>query len=214
MAYEDFTTYTDVDEDSDFTITANKITIDTLRRDALSYIRSDKGIDHFTDFTHYLKVNWIGADLKATCGFWNLSNSSNSIFQMETNNEGINARLFFKLTGTLHQWSIFDMTDGDNDRYNGALGTLYLEISRSGTTFTMRLYSDEARTLLQDTVTVETDLTAYRYLFGAISGEYATDIDRAISCEIENLDINEAPTPTATDKNIPNYFNSQFITHH
>lgn len=52
MGYEDFTTYTEVDEDSDITVTPSKCDVDTLRRDALSYVRDDNGAAHFGDIEH------------------------------------------------------------------------------------------------------------------------------------------------------------------
>ena len=47
LGLQDFTTYTAVDQNSDLTITANKIEYDTMRRDADTYVVKDFGADFF-----------------------------------------------------------------------------------------------------------------------------------------------------------------------
>jgi len=216
MAYEDYTTYTDVDTENDFTITANKIEVDTIRRGVASWIVKDKGAGHFTDFEHLLKCTWIAdSSDKSECGIWGLTNANFTQEEMETNSEGILLRQFYKTTGLLHQIRLTDMSLLNSDIFDSVLGTpYYYEIERIDTTLTTRIYDDSNRTNLVDTLVIVCENGAKRYILACFSRADTVSFPNVTqTLDIENLDLQEA-TPTATDKNIPNYFKSQFITHH
>lgn len=60
MGYEDFTTFTEVDDDSKLTRTATRITWAIYERDDNGYFYKDYGAGHFGDFEH-----WFDLDLSA-----------------------------------------------------------------------------------------------------------------------------------------------------
>lgn len=76
---EDFTSYTEVDEDGDLTITAPKIDISSMRRDAETYVWKDFNPDYFGNFIHLFKVNI--TDLEAG----DSSSASITVFSLMTN---------------------------------------------------------------------------------------------------------------------------------
>lgn len=51
--YEDLTTYTEVDEFGDMTITPTTITVDTMSRNTVSYVYYDFGAAYFGGGLHY-----------------------------------------------------------------------------------------------------------------------------------------------------------------
>jgi len=169
---EDFTTYTEVDEDGDITVTATKCDVDTMRRDALSYVRKDKGAGHFTDFEHLVTCRCTAGDNGANCGIWALSNGSNTVAQMITNTEGLSC-VFYHGAAAALALILVDRNSGNSDTSIALVeGTIYyLTIERNDTTLTCKIYDDSDRTNLIDTLSVVCTTLAYRYAFGIISRE-------------------------------------------
>ena len=57
MAIENLLTYTEVDSDSDITLSVSAATFDTIRGDAVSYVYYDFGADYFADFEIEFEVD-------------------------------------------------------------------------------------------------------------------------------------------------------------
>ena len=198
MAYEDFTQYVEVDEDGDITVTATKCSVSTMRRDALSYVRADKGVDHFGDFEHLVTVYGSGANAEAACGFWMLSNGANTLQEGYVGNVGI-AILLYKTT--TYQLTAYDFSNDNSDYYDISIDTAYyLTIERSGTALTVKIYSDAARTTLLDTLSITCATTQYRYIFGVASRNSTSTPAAVLTGYSENLDLqlNQAPTAPAS----------------
>ncbi len=196
--FQDFTGYTEVDEDTDITVTSTKIDVVTMRRDALSYVRSpDFGAGHFGDFEHLITFYQTSGDRYSIASFWAVSNGSNTIQQMDTNNEGMDARIYNVAGANVPEMYILDSTNDNADSYTGTNATIYYcTFERSGTTLTNKIYDDSGRTNLLDTPTITCGATTYRYVYGLQSRESGTE---SITIYSENLDIQEfvAPTPVA-----------------
>jgi hypothetical protein len=61
MAYQDLTTYTEVDPNGHISTTSTRITYTNLAFNEDAYDYSDKGVDHFNgDFTHLLDIKFTG----------------------------------------------------------------------------------------------------------------------------------------------------------
>ena len=76
MAYEDFTTFTEVDEGSDITINSstNISWAELKTRRETGYVYKDKGIDHFNgDFTHEFECEFMRADIYNLVAWWLVS---------------------------------------------------------------------------------------------------------------------------------------------
>lgn len=221
MVYVDFTTYGNVlDTNSDYTITPNKITISGIRRDVNSYITKDYTADHFTQtLEHLYKYTYTGYavdkyGVKIIHGIGN--SSTGTLADLLTAGSGIVNDMQRSTTGL--RFALEDLNLLNSDFYqNDNLPpiTYYLKFKRDTTPkTTIYIYSDEARTILLDTIFITCVTTLFRYCYNGNSREDAVSHPTAeVSGEIENLDLQEV-TPTTSDKNIPNYFNSKYITRH
>jgi len=161
-AYEDFTTYTEVDEDNDITVYTNEIDVDTMRRDAVSYVHKDFGASHFGDFEIQFEATCSAASgIGASVNFFGLTNSSFTHEDAVQNNEGI----------LVHS------------------STFYFTLTRSGSTVNLKIYSDAARTNLLDILTVS-DSTAYRYLSAVMSkGDSSFFPDSTMTLSVKNVEV-------------------------
>ncbi len=200
MVYEDFTTYTEVDEDGDITVTTTKCNVITMRRDALSYVRDDKGVDHFSDFEHLITVYSGTGGLESGMAFWCLTNGANTFQQMIDGSDGLR---FYE-----YNWNVggspdphiylYDIANANSDVYDCAASTVYYcTIKRDGATLTAKIHSDAARTNLLDTLSVVCSTDAYRYVYAVQSRQFSTNPSYAISAYSQDFNFQEAGAPTA-----------------
>jgi hypothetical protein len=77
MASENFTTYTEVDPNTDITLTASQCSFDTLLIEADAWVYSDKGVNHFDgDFEHLIDVQATSqAGGYGRANVWSITNS-------------------------------------------------------------------------------------------------------------------------------------------
>jgi len=221
MVYVDFTTCDNTkDEDGDYTITANRIIVDTMRRDADSYNTKDYGANHFTQtYTHSFKFIYVGwaTDNYCVIVLCGVGNSpTGTLEDLITANDGIVCNIQRTVTGLRFTVADFNVDNSDNTYtyVGGTPATFYIDVIRDNSPkATVNIYSDEAKTILLDSLFIVCQVNLLQYLYCANSREDALSHATAqLSGELLNLDLNEAPT--TSDKNIPNYFNSKYITHH
>ena len=196
MATEDFTSYTEVDEDADITVTASKCDVSTMRRDALSYVRFDYGENYFTNFESHVTVG-AGAetDDNANVGVWALSNGSNTEEQMSTNGEGIKVYWYYEAASGGLQLYLTDFDSANEDLSVLAASTpYYLIIRRIGTLVTCEIYSDAVHETLVDTLTVTGTALAYRYIYGVVSRQSDSSPAASLSAYCENLELYQLTT--------------------
>jgi len=76
MAYENFSSYTEVDEGTNVTVATNKVSWVDLDRDETSYLYKDKGANYFDgDFTHQFECQCSGRDAgNPLFAYWVLAN--------------------------------------------------------------------------------------------------------------------------------------------
>jgi len=201
MALEDFTTYTETDPNNKFSKTANEITVTGLIRTDDGAIFKDYGANHFEDFIH-LTENKIDVETGGDYSqmqFWALSNNSAHISVQDFVDAvlGKYCAVADKFALNKTRWRISDREAGNNDYSDLAFTTerMYLKIERSGTAFTLYIYSDSNRTVLEDSLPIVCTTTKYRYVYGTMGQEAASN-GRSISGKINNLDLQEAPPPS------------------
>lgn len=211
MATEDFTTYTEVDPGEDLTVIATKITATNAIKNQEWYVTKDKEADHFGDFEHLEKVNTTASDDYGSLGFWGLSNGSNTMGDMFTNNEGLMWMFSHGVPPHIY------LQDASNDNYDSFACSYstdyYCTIKRAVTAGTVKIYSDAERTNLLDTVAITTSELKYRWIYGCISYN-SGEIAAQVSGYTENLDLQESPPPPPPSGSdfIPNYFDAQFVS--
>ena len=75
MAYENLTTYTEVDPNSRITISATRSNFVGLQRDEDAYVYSDKGVNYFSgDFEHLIDIYLDSTSDGSTIVYWALEN--------------------------------------------------------------------------------------------------------------------------------------------
>lgn len=193
MAIEDFTTYTEVDQHGDITVTAPKCEVNTMRRDATSWVCKDRGASHFGNFDHLITARLIASDLEAMSGIWGLSNGDHTYEDKGVANSGLMAYFDRAVATGNYRLIMYDFSVPDYDIYQVALNTTYyLTISRSATTATCLVYSDAERTDLLATLEVTCSAAAYQYIESIQSRDRATG-SADCTCWCEDLDLQEPP---------------------
>lgn len=163
MGLEDFTTYDPVDPNTDITIIANKLTIDTCERYSGSHVTDDKGANHFGDFEHRIgPINVRAMDVGAWGCVWGISDTYFMHDDMNTNNEGMALRIICG-TENVPVFRIYEYGTPDDASYTGSINTDYwFTIKRDGTSLTIRIYSDATRDTLLETLSVTCVTTTYK----------------------------------------------------
>ena len=134
-AVEDFTTYTEVDENADITVTSTKADVSTMRRDALSYVVSDKGAGHFTTFEHDFTMWWnVGSTYHEVIIQWAVTNQS---APTETSMYGASDGIYILVYQGNYEIILRDESVGDSDETGGDNGlnkVRYISAVRTGST--------------------------------------------------------------------------------
>ena len=195
--YEDFTTYEEEDPNSHINVTAHHI--DHLAySDEAAYVYKDRGVDHFGDFIHLIDVKSGFEEEESESFMWMLSNDiddAHGLLVALKTSIGVNFKqVWGDNTVCLHE------SYGGNRYYttsfNGEVDTwYYLAIQKSGTSLTLKIYSDSERTNLLTTLslTLQAD-HKFRYIFPCNT----VNTDQAIfmNNDIANLDLDEIRTVT------------------
>lgn len=188
--FEDFSSYDEVDEESDITITGtDNITVVSMDKDVDSYVRDSKGANHFGDFEHLITVSMSSFGGTGYVSFWATDNGSATEANRDSNNEGMNVYSYGS-----NEWLL--IKDWTNDETDYDLSTdeetyYYLTIERADTTLTCKIYTDEERTVLDDTLSITCGTGAYEYVYGC-SSKGDVSGGSVASASILNLDLQEA----------------------
>lgn len=210
MAYENFTTYTEVD-------TASKITVDSATKVSWlgiytrtpsedGYLYKDKGVDHFNgDFTHKFEMQFVNAGNLSCPNYWMLANTIGD--SGDICDAGGDAYTFFAYDDTESIYlRIFEngSTVGDDSWATPgpqASTTYFVEIVRDddgGANSTGRLTA-YIRTgshtgALQDTLVADCsagEQNDFRYIYAFATA--SVSLDGLATGFTQNLDIGEAP---------------------
>lgn len=198
---EEYSEYTEVDEDSDITVTSSDITVDTMQKEAVSYVYKDMGAGHFSgDFEHLVDFKWTAqSDMDSFMGVWMVADGIGATEQLKSahvNHLAVytwwqGADLNYK---RLYLKEVYDGTNYPSTPQYYVIDkntTYYLTIARSGSSVTLEIYSDSARNTLLETLTVASlqSVEAYSYIYGVISSSGSgTD---TVSGYITNLRLQE-----------------------
>ncbi len=200
---EDYTTYTEVDENGDFTVTADTITVVTMEKEADSYIYKDAGVGHVSgDYTYLVEFN---VDENETSGEIHPIATSNSIGTSGTIDAASGDVQFFSLLsvsavpsmlvvdidgGTFNNSSVLSLSE-DTDYW--ATMVRDESISAFGD-IAISIYDDSGRTNLIGTrnLNLSTSKKDFRYIYATQSKGGAGD---TWTGKIYDLDLQEAVTP-------------------
>lgn len=179
MPFENWSAdYTEVDPNSRLTLTSEKITAASLSQGEDAYVYDDFGVDfHDGDFEFLLEVN---ATFDGVIGRYYHSTLTNILDDWRgidtALGDALGLRIFFSGAGAL--FFILEELDGGASHVDTASGlsagtSYYLKLSRDlGAStfgdFVCKIYSDSARTVLVDTLTISlhTSIKKFRYYHG------------------------------------------------
>lgn len=136
MPNEDFTTYTETDPASDLTVTASKITVDTMARNVSSWLVYDFGVNFFNkDFIFQFTVSNTAWDQYGMCILFMLANA-NADFQNVKSGDLLLFESVNNAGTTSHVWRIREFDSGTeySDSYVDSMAappiTRYITLSR------------------------------------------------------------------------------------
>jgi len=195
---EDFSTYAEVDVNNDITRTVSRVTWDTMIRNIISHVSKDKDAGHFGDFEHLIDITITDveagdADSRSMALIYVVSNivgrpkTSDGIMVYIIQETSLDDKFRFTLQQTTG--GVVDFTESGVNRN---IGSFYLTMSRSGTTVTLKVYTDITReTLIETLSNAGGDATTYRYVQPLTSMNELNDPDDYSSGYVENLDLQE-----------------------
>lgn len=191
----DCTTYTETDAGSDITVTSTKVTVDTMVQTVDSGVYKSYGADYFGDFLHRAKINVTAASAVSSPSYVAIAYTDGdyTYADMDTNNLGI--ALCVSSSGDAGNYLLYlrDFTNDNNDITGNITinSARYVELERSGTAFTVKIYTDSGYSSLEDTLTIVCGADTYEY--HVISGSRESAGAFTLSWTVEDilLDIGE-----------------------
>lgn len=186
--YENFTTYTEVDSAADITKTDRVITWSTMRRDAASWVVYDFGANYFGDFQcnftlDILDIEAGDSSSRFALGLCAFSNDVGTVITLEAGDYLVVYPRQDGSTDDRFRYNLYQATGGvpdfflEDDSFYNLPNKHYLTFERSGVDIVLRVYSDEVRTVLVDTLAITGNTKEYRYFHVLTS--YGTAADGA-----------------------------------
>ena len=201
--YEEFTTYNEVDSAGDITKNSSRVSWDSMRRDASSYVYYDYGANNFTDFVfkYTVKISKVVASGSATSqALVQPVSVTNHITDMDKEGDGVGQSVLtvFMIENANNPdkflWRLFQREDHSTQAevigtvvYD--VGTYYFTFGRNGTNIYVKIYDDSARSNLLENLNSSTGSTTYdyRYIESPMGGGYTSDPADYTTGYIEDL---------------------------
>lgn len=208
--YEDFTTFTEVEEADYIQTTEQHVDINTSRTET-AYLYKNYGVDHFDDFTHLIDAKPVsdGGQNPGTShygqlnNFWLLHSDTSLGDEYDLRNDGDNPKFIsvdFYRSSTggaqnirLKYWDGNALTS-DTANFSYVYGTMYyFNITRLVTALTCEIRTENQSGTFKDRLTVVSTSDAFRYLYAGCSLDsgYEDPYYNHMICDIENLDLQE-----------------------
>jgi len=165
--YEDLTTFTEGGTANRIVAEPTQVTYVNLAQNNTTYLTKYYGIGHFGDFD----IEWESQITRAIeqtsqVALIQLANVLGNFPQFSSASEGLIVDFYWQTNTTV--WRLYDFdTKNIDTRLAGdaqALWHYWFKLTRVGTTLTLYIYDDAARTSLVDTLTITCAPTPFRYL--------------------------------------------------
>lgn len=169
LGLQDFSGYTVADENSDLTVTTNKIEYDTMRRDANTYVVKDFGANFFDgDFEVHFESEMTVCQTQNSTYFTSFT-QVNGTFDNPIG-DNIGAVHWLSQANSLRRISVASREDGPDIDFRQASGTTWpltwFEYKRSGTTITLKGYDGADKQNLTTNLSLTgVTVTPYRYFY-------------------------------------------------
>ncbi len=177
MANENLTTFTEVDSNNVVTVAANLITVTDAQAQYEFLVYKDRGVDYYDgDFIHYVATQWTDPNDFINGAFWGLSNAADDFADIYAASGYCLYAKYEYIIGPVFWLAEVDGGSRYTDYTSLTEDTwYYLTIQRdesTGTygTLTCKIYSDDARTNLLNTLSLTLHKKAdFRYVHAANS---------------------------------------------
>jgi len=188
MTLEDFTTYTENDVAGDrFSVASDTITYTALEGSEVGSVYRDMEIDGITNFTYQFKITCTAQS--ASTSYFFIFGKANDYDISRAESTSLGVVLGYSGGYIIMLW---DRNSGSSPPYTDTYsrgsetGTWYFTLTRTGTTATLVIYSDESRETELDTLEITCTSDSFRYL-GAGSDGYSSG--PTFSGTLEDLDL-------------------------
>lgn len=186
------------------TVIATRCTAAAIPKNVDSYVYADKTAAHFGDLEHLITCCKTANSSTGIVVVWSISNTVDDYYACGGANDLLWCKFYSSTT-----MNIGCENTNNSDSYTLTQGTVYYcTIKRAGTTLTNKIYSDSARTVLLDTLSIVCENGTKRYIYGMQSANLPAV--QTISGYSENLDLQEA-APSAKTVSFPNYYSCKFV---
>ena len=191
MGYENFSTYTEVDEGDDITVTSSKVQWVNMNRNVTSYVYKDFGAGHFGDLTHDITVQFNSSNNIAHFLWWGLGNKIDDLSGFWSTG-GVESLMCsgYQNSGTYVFYARSGSGFGTDNCNISANTPYYCTVTRAGTTMTVEIYTDAEKTSLFDTLSITCTATTLRYLYACMSNDSALAGGNAYGFS-QNFDLQE-----------------------
>ena len=195
MAFQDFTTYTEVDPGADITVTTNRVSAVGLVKSSSSWVYKDFGVDYFFNFVHEFKTQCFSSSNFGIASCWAVGNTIGGIKSwIDTYNGLLVDWSAAGATCTLH---LRDADDNETDTKTGLSNDVdyYITVERDGVNVTADVRTGSHTGTLVDTLSVTTDASRkYRYIYG-IQNWDDTNNSPYIGQRTDDLELPPPPVP-------------------
>lgn len=193
MATENFTTYTEVDPNNRLSETVSTVTATNIHWNEDCYLYYDKTVGHFGDFEHLFHSKLTESIDRGGHCFWGVGNDLDDIEGWTT---GIEVHVDVAVGSAQNSWSFRqrEIVEFDDTALANIGIDRWFTAKRDGTTGTLEIYNDAARTDLYDTLNIIAPTTTYRYIYGCCS-RFIGALDRDSSGFTADLDLQEVGLP-------------------
>ena len=194
MAYEDLTTYTEVDPDSKITLTSTTITFSQLARLNNAYVYKDCGANQLSNFKVELEIKFTNWEQWARCVFFGVSDVIDNAANWA---DGIKADLYLGSDSNPYIYFYNGNTTVNSDSISLSV-KYYITIERVGGTATLYIYTDSDKTNLFDSIQLtDCGTDKWRYFY-AMSSKYKSGSHEDVSGTLSNYVLEYGPSSMIT----------------
>jgi hypothetical protein len=158
-----------VDENDDLTVGDYQVSVDSLRRDRVTYMYKDYGVDYFSDFEVHFEMYIEDTWYEGKWGLFLVSNTPGTLQDQIDSNDGVGWDFFYTAG---RPWTYLRDKGGVLTstvmaiaaNYVLPIGPYFIIAKRRGDQFTIEVYTDEEHTALYSTRTGTVTTDKMRYL--------------------------------------------------
>lgn len=169
---EDLSAFTEVDSGSDITVTADRVTVDSMAQSADSYVYDDYGVDYFGNFEINFEFEVTDSQSNSQMVVICLSNTIGRKSDFISANDGMLVEVYNSSGNITVNIKDYNTDDAGTPYVLGSGNTcdrVWCTLIRDGSDLELNIYSDAARTVLVQSLTLTCETGLKRYLYALTS---------------------------------------------